>query len=131
MEPERRTEDHLQPVLAELVALEPLFHHPELGTTREAFARQMAPEFWETGASGRRYSRDFTLDTLVARYADGEYDDVWETSDFQCVELGPETYLVTYTLVQDGSRVTRRATIWRRAPEGWQVVYHQGTLVED
>jgi hypothetical protein len=131
MEPDRPTEPHLLPVLEELRAREPLFHHPELGTTREAFARQMAPGFWETGASGRRYGREHTLDVLVERYAGGAYEDVWETSDFQCVELGPDTYLLTYTLVQDGTRVTRRATIWRRSAQGWQVVYHQGTPVED
>jgi len=37
-------------------------------------------------------------------------------------------YLFTYTLIQ-GERVTRRSTIWRRNPEGWQILFHQGTAV--
>jgi hypothetical protein len=45
--------------------------------------------------------------------------------------LGPETYLITYTLLQDKQRLTRRATIWRRTADGWKIVYHQGTIVED
>ena len=26
-------------------------------------------------------------------------------------------------------RLSRRATIWRHSPDGWLVVYHQGTIV--
>ena len=39
-------------------------------------------------------------------------------------------FSLTYTLIQ-GARVTRRATIWRRTAEGWKIVYHQGTVVEE
>src|SRR5262245_44008821 len=46
---------------ADLLQREPLFHRPEFGTTRPDFERMMAPEFWEVGASGRRYSREFVL----------------------------------------------------------------------
>ena len=42
--------------------------------------------------------------------------------------LGPDTYLLTYNL-QQGPRFTRRTTIWQHSPEGWLVVYHQGTIV--
>lgn len=57
-EPDRRTAPHLQDVLVELERREPIFHRPELGTTREDFERSTAPDFWETGASRRRYSRE-------------------------------------------------------------------------
>ena len=36
---------------------------------------------------------------------------------------------LTYTLYQPG-RVTRRSSIWHRSPSGWQVIYHQGTVVQ-
>jgi hypothetical protein len=39
-------------------------------------------------------------------------------------------YLLTYTLFQ-GERTTRRSTIWERTSDGWQAVFHQGTVVED
>jgi len=45
--------------------------------------------------------------------------------------LADEVYLLTYTLLQGGSRLTRRATIWQRTKNGWQIVYHQGTIVQD
>jgi len=116
-------------VLDELMQREPVFHRLEQGSTRADVERMTDPEFFEIGASGRRYSRDYVLDVLEKRFADpGE--DVWECSDFHCLELAPDTYLVTYTLLQQKQRRTRRASIWRRNPQGWKVVYHQGTVVE-
>src|SRR5262249_43372065 len=107
----------------------PIFHRPEHGTTRADFERMTEATFWETGASGRRYDREFVLDELERRRAHPAQDR-WETSDFRCEEIAPDNFLLTYTLVQD-RRVTRRATIWRRTADGWKVVYHQGTIVAD
>jgi hypothetical protein len=45
--------------------------------------------------------------------------------------LSEDTYLLTYTLLQDNQRLTRRATIWQKTPDGWKIVYHQGTMVQD
>jgi len=128
--PDVSTSPELQEVLAELTRREPIFHRAELGTTRTDFERMTAEDFWETGASGRRYSRQFVLDELEKRFA-APHEDVWETSEFQCRRLGEDLYLLTYTLLQDHVRLTRRATIWRKTPEGWKIVYHQGTVVQD
>ncbi len=129
MEPKLTTRPEVQPVLDELIAREPLFHRPELGTRRSDFEAMVEPDFWEVGASGRRYSREYVLDTLAERHS-RPHEDPWETRDFHCRELGPDTYLVTYTLNQAG-RISRRATIWRRRGQEWRIVYHQGTLVEE
>jgi hypothetical protein len=125
MEPDLSSRPQSNEVLLELQAREPIFHRPKFGTTREAFDKLMAPEFWEVTASGRRISREFVLNTLQDRYKNMT-EEIWEIADFHCREISSENYLVTYTLFQ-GPRVTRRATIWRRAPSGWQIVYHQGT----
>jgi hypothetical protein len=129
MEPYRQTAPHLLGVLAELKQREPIFHRPELGTTRRELENMMEETFWETGASGRRYSREYGLDVLEQRSRENVVDD-WETSEFHCMEIAPDNYLLTYTLLQ-GERLTRRATIWRRAATGWKIVYHQGTVVAD
>jgi hypothetical protein len=128
MEPTLSTAPHLLAVLEELKRREPIFHRPELGTTRDDYENMTDPTFWEVGASGRRYSREFILDTLENRALQG-YEDIWETLDFHCLEVAPDTYLVTYTLLQ-GARVTRRATLWRRMSSGWKILYHQGTVVD-
>ena len=115
-------------VLEELKQREPIFHHPEFGTTRQDYEKMTDPEFWEVGASGRRYSRAFVLDTLENRLPDPT-ESQWLTRDFQCREIAEDNYLITYTLTQ-GVRVTRRATLWRRTGSGWKALYHQGTIVE-
>jgi hypothetical protein len=115
-------------VLEELRQREPLFHRPELGTTRRDFENMTDASFWEVGASGRRYSREFILETLESRFPPAVADD-WQIQGFHCTEIAAQNYLVTYTLLQ-GSRVTRRSTLWRRAATGWKVLYHQGTLVD-
>jgi hypothetical protein len=128
MEPTLVTAPHLSALLEELKRREPIFHRPELGTSRRDFENMMDASFWEVGASGRRYSREFILDTLENRRSQHVVD-IWETRGFHCLEIAPESYLVTYTLLQ-GARVTRRATLWRRSTSGWKILYHQGTLVD-
>jgi hypothetical protein len=120
----------LDTVLSELIRREPIFHRPEFGTTRADFDRLMAPDYWEIGASGRRYQRDWILEELDRRYS-GPYEDVWETTDFEGRRLSADVYLLTYTLLQDNSRLTRRATIWQQTTDGWQILYHQGTVVAE
>lgn len=130
MDPSPTTPSELQGVLAELSSREPIFHRPEFGTSRADFEQMTAGDFWEVGASGRRYPRKFVLDELEKRFS-VPHSDVWETSDFHCRKLAEDVYLLTYTLLQDSTRLTRRSTIWQRTADGWKIVYHQGTIVQD
>lgn len=127
MEPQLVTAPELISILKELMQREPIFHRADSDTSRAAFEKLTAPEFWEVGASGRRYSRKFVLDTLEERYAHPTQT-VWEIGEPHCLQIAPDNYLLTYTLIQKG-RATRRATIWRRTADGWQILYHQGTVV--
>ena len=129
MEATLLTDPALMGVLEQLQRREPIFHRPELGTTRADFEKMMMADFWEVGASGRRYSRDHVLAELQKRYT-GKYVDKWETRDFYCRRLAEEVYLLTYTLLQ-GDRKTRRSTIWQDTSTGWKIVFHQGTIVQD
>ena len=118
----------LEQVLEELRSREPIFHTERFGLSLEDFERSTAPDFWEVGASGRRYSRAFILgmrsrEALVDADAAG-----WKASGFGLRRLGPDCFLLTYTLDQQG-RITRRSTVWQRTGEGWRILYHQGTIV--
>jgi len=128
------TEPKLRAILQELRSREPIFHRPELGTSRVDFEKMTEEDFWEVGASGRRYSRDHVVEVLEGRHQVASHlalEDTWEALDFACRELGSDTYLLTYTLLQ-GRRKTRRVSLWRRrSGEDWKIVFHQGTLVED
>ena len=57
-------------------------------------------------------------------------EDEWETINVYCRRIGPDVYLLTYTLGQ-AQRVTRRSTLWQHMPGQWKVLYHQGTTVVD
>ena len=120
----------LMPILEELRLREPIFHTTAFGLTAEEFLRSTAPGYWEVGASGRRYSRELILawaGKTPEHFVDAT-EAGWRSEDFGLLQLGPETYLVTYTLDQNGRR-TRRSTIWRRGEDGWQILYHQDTIV--
>ena len=116
-------------IASELALREPLFHNPEFGTTRKDFDRMMADEFWEVGASGQIYSRSFVLDTLEGRHQRPVTEN-FQVTNFACQQIAADLFLATYTLNQSG-RISRRASLWRQASEGWRVVYHQGTIVAD
>ena len=127
--PFTRIAQDLLPVFEELRKHEPIFHRATFGRSVEDFARRMAQDYWEVGASGRWYSRDFILKHLERHPPVDAETAGWVCSNFGLRALGSHTYLLTYTLDQNG-RMTRRATIWERRDEGWRILYHQGTIVE-
>jgi hypothetical protein len=128
-EPSRITDPALAGILNELVSREPIFHREEFGTTRADFENMTLVDFWEVGASGTRYSREYVLAELERRLQEPSQD-IWETSDFHCRRLAADVYLLTYTLLQDRVRKTRRSTIWQQTESGWKIVFHQGTIVQ-
>ena len=125
---------NLEKILAELKKREPIFHHPEFGASRADFENMTEADFWEVGASGQRYNRQDVIDTCVSRYQDVNYTktDFWETSNFECREISPTCYLLTYHLIQGKEkRLTHRSTIWRLIDGKWKIFYHQGTIIEN
>lgn len=127
MEPELTLEPGLATLLDELKTLEDLYHAAFPDATLADFDLLVAPGFWETGATGRRYSRAFARQVLAQRQ--GRPDPgTWQTDEHHLQRVGADVWLLTYRLHQPG-RVTRRMTLWRREGASWQAVYHQGTVV--
>ncbi|HEU4636556.1 MAG TPA: hypothetical protein VFS41_10285, partial [Edaphobacter sp.] len=90
-------------ILSQLIALEPIFHRfehlPERSPRRADFVSMMAAGFFEIGASGRLYSRDFILEVLEERFtASAPPPDVWQTSEFRLLQISSDTWLLTYLL---------------------------------
>ncbi|TWS23809.1 DUF4440 domain-containing protein [Tsukamurella sputi] len=127
-EPDRTTAPELREVLADLRHREPVFHGPAWRSLAD-FDDTVAPDFWEVGASGKRYSREHVRKVIEQRLTTPQDESDWETSEFHVRAMGASVYLLTYTLVQ-GERVTRRLTVWRRRENRWSVMFHQGTVVE-
>jgi hypothetical protein len=122
------TDKELAPVFEELRRREPIFHTAEFGKTLADFEKAMAPEYWEVGASGKRYTREFVLLTLERHPPVDAALAGWHTYDHALRRLSIDTYLFTYTLRQ-GERITRRSTVWQKISDGWRILYHQGTIV--
>jgi hypothetical protein len=117
-------------VFKELKSREPIFHHPEkFGKTKEDIENQMCDDFWEVGASGTVYNKQDIIQTLLERYNDPSYQDIWEIQNCALKEISADNYLFTYTLIQNYSRMTRRSTIWQRIDGVWKILYHHGTII--
>ena len=118
-------------VRRQLLALEPLTHRLPPGADRAAVDALIAPAYWEVGASGAVYRRDYVIEVVTQRYATGvdPDDNARVVDDFAVRQLADGVWLATYLLLQ-GERSSRRSTLWERTPDGWRALYHQGTLTQ-
>jgi len=85
--------------------------------------------------AGRNLPSHVRVGHAQERYESSDKDEfevgLWETRDFYLREIAPRTYLLTYTLWGQDDRLTRRLTVWQGSVEdGWQVLYHQGTIAD-
>ena len=129
-EPVHAADPAIANILDELVKLERDFHQPPPGTSLASLENATVEDFWEVGASGRCYSRSFVMGELDRRLKDPN-PNAWTYSEPHCRQLAPDVFLLSYSLVQDNGRLTRRTTIWQRFAGGWKMVFHQGTVVQD
>lgn len=116
----------------ELIRREPIFHHPELIWDDGSFDEQIADDFNEIGASGRRYSRSEVKEIVLGRLEGTHADsltDGYRIEEAEAHMLADDVVQVLYTLRTPG-RVTRRTTLYRRRDASWQAVFHQGTVIE-
>jgi len=127
MDPHIKKDEQLVDVLEELKQLERQFHYPNSTQTRIDFESLMDEAFWEVGASGRIYDRACVLDCLAVR---GKESISVTMEDFNCFEIAPECYLLSYAQIES-SRTTRRSAIWRKINTQWKNLYHQGSLVSE
>ncbi|MGC5024408.1 DUF4440 domain-containing protein [Tsukamurella sp. DT100] len=82
------------------------------------------PDFVEIGRSGRRWTRDPIIESLLAHpRGRGPVVDEW---DFTSVTEG--LILVTYR-TDDGDRVSRHSSLWDTAGPTPVMRFHQGTVV--
>ena len=115
-----------------LIRREPIFHHPELIWDTDSFDEQIAEDFNEVGASGRRYSRSEVKEIVLGRLEGTHAESLTDGYSIEEAEsriLADDLVQVLYTL-RTPSRVSRRSTLYRRRGSTWQAVFHQGTVIE-
>lgn len=101
---------------------------PEVRRSAELVERLLHPDFFEFGASGRRWDRAAMIESFGAEPADGDPPAVF---DLGAVRLADSVILVTYR-TDYGGRLSWRSSLWRRLDNGsWCVYFHQGTPITD
>jgi hypothetical protein len=114
-----------------LLRREPVFDRPTIIWDEASFDVEIAPDFHEIGASGQVHTRDHVKEVVLGRLSGTQPASLPDgyTMDDAVVRLLVEGLAqVTYVLQAEG-RVTRRSTLYRRSADGWQAVFHQGTVV--
>lgn len=115
-------------LLQHLRKLESDLHHPGVPCSRARLEQMLHPDFWEIGASGRRYERDMVINVLEAQ----QLPPAVAASNYAVTMLNDGSALLTYhsaRVGQDGVLIhpTHRSSIWQYTDGRWQLLYHQGT----
>lgn len=105
--------------LADVVALELSLLDPQVRRSPERVERLLHPDFREFGASGAAWDRAAIVAALAADPGQG-----WTATEVDARAVAEGVVLVTYRAA--GSL---RSSLWVQAPEGWQLLFHQGTPV--
>lgn len=96
-------------------------------SNRARVRKLLAPDFIEVGASGRVWDRPSVLDLLASQTNDDEEIAVEQLTGRM---LGEGFALVRWDSASQGRRA-RRTSLWRCTNGRWQLVHHQGTVLED
>lgn len=111
-----------------VVALEHTLWRTETRFDRALMDATFAPDFFEFGRSGRRYSRDeLLLDPVDAEPIDATLHGL------TVAEITDALALVTYISQvrhPDGTEWANRSSLWGRSSDRWQLRFHQGTPCE-
>jgi hypothetical protein len=117
--------------VAEVIARERALLTREVRSSAAALDALLDPEFTETGASGRRWTRAEILTALPAEAEAGPGSpgpDRIADHAMAGRRLAADVVMLTFETDHEGRRA-RRVSLWRRSGGRWRVLYHQGTLV--
>jgi len=103
--------------LDEVVELELRLLEPAVRRDREALRALLDPEFREVGASGQQWNLESIMTELVT-----EAGAPPPARHMRARHVTDDVVLVTYLCAD-----ALRSSLWRRTPDGWRLLYHQGT----
>jgi hypothetical protein len=122
--------DNNNSTLEELRSLELSALDPTVRSSPGLLSRLLADDFIEFGSYGKIYDKQQIIDQLQSR-SSAEYS----VTNLQVELLSSSIALVTYrcfrsSQIDRGKNISLRSSIWRKGNESWQMVFHQGTLIE-
>jgi len=107
--------------LDEVVALEQELLTPQCRGNAERVSQLLHADFREYVASGRGWARTEIIDSLAESPSVAG-----EAVDFLSHEPVDGVLLLSYRI--SGLRPSLRSSVWVRADNRWQMLFHQGTL---
>ena len=109
-------------------ALEERLLQPDLRKSPQELDRLLANEFVEFASDGREYDKRQVIEAL-------QHEKAFRRSltDFHLRLLANDVALATFRAIGEDTRSgeivsSLRSSIWRRRANGWQIVFHQGTV---
>ncbi len=84
----------------------------------------IADDFVEFGSSGKIYKKRDILKSLPTEKARS-----FQVYDFKATTLSENIILATYRVTENAVD-SLRSSIWKYFKNGWQMIFHQGTLCE-
>ena len=92
----------------------------------------LSDDFVEFGASGNVWNKKEIISSLVKEQSENEYK--LEAHDLKSRIITENTVLITYRCIRkcksgEVLRETLRSSIWKQSNRNWQLVFHQGTMV--
>jgi hypothetical protein len=118
-------------IFDQILALEESLLAPEARTSPEKLKQLLSDDFIEFGSSGHTYDKQQVIEAL--QHGSGER---FFLQDFQIRPLAPGVALATYRAVKfsdkrQDSGYSLRSSIWKFDEDRWQIVFHQGTPVDN
>ena len=104
----------------ELSLLEPGIRH-----SHAQLDKLIADDFIEFGSSGKVYNKNDLL-----KFLPSEGVREFSVADFEVKELSQNVILATYKTIENGA-FSLRSSIWKQYGDEWQMVFHQGTKVQE
>ncbi|MFD7071660.1 DUF4440 domain-containing protein [Streptomyces sp. NPDC059913] len=116
--------------IREAIAGELRLMDPGVRMSRSLAQELLDPEFFEVGASGRRWTYDEMLAALPEMDCSTQSGPHYEPSNFSGALLAPGLVHLTYETTLGGDRALR-TSLWRRRGTStmWRMYYHQATPV--
>jgi hypothetical protein len=105
-----------------LYSLEERLLHPDREADRTALVPLFAEEYREFCSSGRVFNRQQTIDVLLKSEARPA-----TIHHFFVEQLAENVALATYRATTNVA-VSHRCSLWVHRDNGWQLLFHQGTV---
>jgi hypothetical protein len=105
-------------------ALEKQLLSPIVRKSKKQLNMLLDKTFKEIGRTGVIYNKMDILDSLP-------YEDTREfiIKNFETNPLTSDVILINYISIEESESV-RRSSIWKKNDSGWQIIFHQGTVIK-